>query len=174
MPPLNTFDGSKYHIRSATGRNYRLNWLVLHRGITKANLHRAAEPLVAATKWCKYSCKRLSVLWWILQSKHKALTFLLCPKQQSWSSYNSSALRTTLFSKLKRDSADDNHTWAQYSRLGKHVHWNHSSADVNNKITFQPGARHQGLDTSSKWVSNVNLESKVTPKMRRLFTFSSS
>ena len=35
MPPLNTPDGSKFHIRAAAGINYELNWPILQPVVTK-------------------------------------------------------------------------------------------------------------------------------------------
>ena len=58
-----------------------------------------------------------STLWYILESKHKALTLLLCPKRQSSSSHNLSALRKILFSNPKWDYVDDIHMGALYSKL---------------------------------------------------------
>ena len=55
----------------------------------------------------------------MLQRNRMALTFFMCPKQQSSPSHNLSALLTTLSSKLKRDSADNIHTGAQYAKFDK-------------------------------------------------------
>ena len=45
----------------------------------------------------------------------------------------------------------------------KHMHWNSSWAHVNNQTTFLLGAFDKN---SRKWVSNVNLECKITPRIR--------
>ena len=59
VPPLNTPYGSKFHSRTAAGRNGRLYWSVQQHRITKANSPRAVETLVlrAAMKWFRYLCK---------------------------------------------------------------------------------------------------------------------
>ena len=100
--------------------------------------------------------------------------------KKSSPSHNPSALRTTLSSKIKWDSADDIHTGQEHNTPGwaKRMHWNSSWAhvDTNNfPVWLTKPWLPAAFDTiSRKWILNVNLGSKGTPRIRRLFASSNS
>ena len=90
-------------------------------------------------------------------------------EQQSLPSRNLSALRTTVSSKHKWDSADGIYTGAQFSKLDKTYALKQPLSTQGQSKSF-PARRtsHRLLaafDTiSRKWVSNINFETKVTQR----------
>ena len=146
-------------MRTATGRNERLNWSDLQHGITKANSHRAAESLVlrAATNDTDIHAKG-GPLCNKFHSAHRS----------HWLSSCASNNKVFIFTQPLRTApmllpyceqhypTNSNETtqptstrWHNTPAWTKHMHWNSFWAHVDNQITFLPGARHQGSCLSS-------------------------
>ena len=77
VPPLNTPDGSKFHWRTAAGRNYRLNWSVVQSGIIKpTHLECRSSSMTCCSKILQIFIHRLvhSVIGLIEQTKGATLS----------------------------------------------------------------------------------------------------
>ena len=152
MPPLSTFSGRKFHMRPATGKHDRVNWSVLQRGITKANSHRAAEPLVYELQQnnANTHIKGGALCDQFYRANTKHWPFFCAPS-------NKVHLHTTSPHCKQHYPATSNETSQMTTTRGhstpgwaKPMHWNSSWAHMDNQIAFLPGARRQ-----SSWLPSA-------------------
>ena len=177
MPPPNTSNGSKFLRRTATGGNDRLNWSVSQRGITKANAHRAAEThsITSCNKIVQILMQKVIRSGVNLIKQTHGTTFLLCTKQQILPSQTFPHWEQH-YPENSNETTQTTSTETQYSRLGKTYalkQFLSTRGQSNNFPARRTTPRLMAVfDTiSRKWASNVNLETKVTLRIRRLYAF---